>query len=418
MPGKLKTAVVGLGFMGGTHIEALRRIGIDVVGALGVTPEETQGGVARYGLAKGYASLDELVADPAVDVVHVCTPNYLHHAQVKAAIQAGKHVICEKPLAVTSAESRELVALARQHHRVGAVNYNLRFFPLAHEAHSRVQAGSLGEIRLVHGRYLQDWLLYPTDWNWRLESDQGGSMRAVTDIGTHWFDLLTWISGLKITAVFADLATVIPTRYKPSGEVETYSNMLGGAEKGQAVAITTDDYATILLRFENGARGVLTVSQVSAGHKNGREWEINGAESSLAWSQDDPNNRGGLPRPPNEVLAKTPPCWAARRAATRAIRRARGGLPETFKQMFRRCMVTSRRATSAPRLPSPPSPAGTPRSCCATRSRAATRKSAGSRSARSSASETSRRDMNGAADSIRRSVHILGTEVFVVGTFN
>lgn len=337
MPDKLKAAVVGLGFMGGTHIEALRRIGIDVVGCLGVTPEETQGGVARYGLAKGYASLDELVADPALDVVHVCTPNYLHHAQVKAAIQAGKHVICEKPLAVTSAESRELVALARQHNRVGAVNYNLRFFPLAHEAHSRVQAGSLGEIRLVHGRYLQDWLLYPTDWNWRLESDQGGTMRAVTDIGTHWFDLLTWITGLKITAVFADLATVIPTRYKPSGAVETYSNMLGGAEKGQAVAITTDDYATILLRFENGARGVLTVSQVSAGHKNGLEWEINGAESSLAWSQDDPNNLWlGFRDRPNEVLAKDPSLLGGEARGYAGYPGGHAeGYPDTFKQMFR-----------------------------------------------------------------------------------
>ena len=263
--------------MGGTHIEGLRRNGIDVIGCLGVTPEETQSGVTRYGLARGYASLEQLVADPDVDVVHVCTPNYLHYPHVKAALLGGKHVICEKPLAVTSAESRELVALARQQDRAAAVNYNLRFFPLAHEAHSRVHAGDLGDVRLVHGRYLQDWLLYPTDWNWRLESDQGGTMRAVTDIGTHWFDMLTWITGLQITAVLADLATVIPTRYKPAGEIETYSNKLGSAE-GVPVAITTDDYATILLRFENGARGVLTVSQVSAGHKNGLEWEINGAE--------------------------------------------------------------------------------------------------------------------------------------------
>jgi predicted dehydrogenase len=336
MPNKLRTAIVGLGFMGGTHIEALRRIGVDVVGCLGVTPEETRGGVARYGLAREYDSLEQLVADPAVDVVHVCTPNYLHHAQVKAAIQADKHVICEKPLAVTSAESRELVALARQHNRVGAVNYNLRFFPLAHEAHSRVRAGGLGEIRLVHGRYLQDWLLYPTDWNWRLETDQGGTMRAVTDIGTHWFDLLTWITGLKVTAVLADLATVIPTRFKPSGEVETYSNKLG-TTTGEPVEIKTDDYASILLRFENGARGVLTVSQVSAGHKNGLEWEINGAEASLAWSQDDPNNLWlGYRNKPNEVLAKDPALLGdeARAYASYPGGHAEG-YPDTFKQMFR-----------------------------------------------------------------------------------
>jgi predicted dehydrogenase len=318
-------AIVGPGFMGGTHIEGLRRNGIDVVGCLGVTPEETRTGVARYGLVRGYDSLEQLVADPGVDVVHVCTPNYLHYPQVKAAL-----------LAVTSAESGELVALARQQGRAAAVNYNLRFFPLAHEAHSRVRAGDLGDIRLVHGRYLQDWLLYPTDWNWRLESDQGGTMRAVTDIGTHWFDMLTWITGLQITAVLADLATVIPTRYKPAGEIETYRNKLGSAE-GVPVAITTDDYATILLRFENGARGVVTVSQVSAGHKNGLEWEINGAEASLAWSQDDPNNLWlGYRNKPNEVLAKDPSLLGSEARAYASYPGGHAeGYPDTFKQCFK-----------------------------------------------------------------------------------
>ncbi|MBN2470999.1 MAG: Gfo/Idh/MocA family oxidoreductase, partial [Anaerolineae bacterium] len=192
----LNAAVIGLGFMGVTHIEALRRLGIRVVGCLGNTSDETRGGVADCGLEKGYASLAELAADPEVDVVHVCTPNVLHFEMAKAALEGGKHVLCEKPLAITSAESAELVRLARDVGRVGAVNYNMRFYPLNHEARWRVQGGALGEVRLVHGCYLQDWLLYPTDWNWRLETDQGGAMRAVTDIGTHWIDLVTWITGL------------------------------------------------------------------------------------------------------------------------------------------------------------------------------------------------------------------------------
>jgi len=256
---------------------------------------------------------------------------------VKAALENGKHVICEKPLTVTSAESAELVRLAQEAGRVGAVNYNIRFYPLCHEAHSRVRAGELGEVRLVHGHYLQDWLLYKTDWNWRLETDLGGTMRAVTDIGTHWFDLVTWITGLKITAVMADLATIVPTRLKPTREVETFANKLGAAQDAVEVPITTDDYASILLEFSNGARGVLTVSQVSAGRKNHLLWEINGTEASLAWHAEDPNalwigRRDG----PNGLVAKDPSLLGAE---ARAVANYPGGhaegYPDTFKQLFK-----------------------------------------------------------------------------------
>ena len=333
---RIRAAVIGLGFMGGTHIETLRRLGIEVTACLGCSSEETQRGVRKFGLEHGYASVEELVSDPGIDVVHVCTPNYLHFEQVKAALEHGKHVVCEKPLAVTSQQSGELVRLARDTSRVGAVNYNVRFYPLCHEARSRVQSGEVGEVRLIHGHYLQDWLFYPTDWNWRLESDKGGDMRAVTDIGTHWFDLVSWITGLKITAVMADLATIIPTRLKPRKEVDTFANKLEGAQDAVEVPIHTEDYASILFEAEKGARGVLTVSQVSAGHKNQLEFEINGTQASLGWQGENPNKLWlGRRDEPNEVIAKDP---SLMHTAARGIAGYPGGhaegYPDTFKQLF------------------------------------------------------------------------------------
>ncbi len=332
----LNAAVIGAGFMGITHIEALRRLGIRVVGCLGNTVDETGGGVTDCGLEKGYTSLAELVADPEVDVVHICTPNYLHFEMAQAALENGKHVVCEKPLAITSAESAELVRLARETGRVGAVNYNLRFYPLNHEARWRVQAGELGAVRLVHGHYLQDWLLYPTDWNWRLETDRGGTMRAVTDIGTHWIDLVTWITGLEVEAVMADLATVIPTRLKPAVAADTFANKLESGADATEVPISSDDYASILLRLSNGARGVLTVSQVSAGHKNRLGWEINGAEASLGWQQENPNELWiGRRDGPNGIVPKDP---SLIHAEVRGVASYPGGhaegYPDTFKQLF------------------------------------------------------------------------------------
>jgi predicted dehydrogenase len=277
------------------------------------------------------------VRDPGVDVVHVCTPNYLHFEQVKAALAGGKHVVCEKPLTVTSQESGELVQLVRHQNLVGAVNYNVRFYPLCHEARSRVQAGDLGEVRLIHGHYLQDWLLYPTDWNWRLESGKGGEMRAVSDIGTHWFDLVVWITGLKITAVMADLATILPTRLKPRAEVDTFANKLASAQDAVEVPIHTEDYASILFEAGKGARGVLTVSQVSAGHKNQVAFEINGTQASLAWQGENPNELWlGRRDGPNALIAKDPSLMQpdGRRVAAYPGGHAEG-YPDTFKQLFK-----------------------------------------------------------------------------------
>ena len=193
---ELKAGVAGTGFVGAIHVEALRRLDVEVVGVAASTPERAE----AKGLAPAYESYEALLGDPRVDVVHVTTPNHLHHEQVRDALAAGKHVVCEKPLATTSAESAELLELAQKSGLVHCTNFNLRFYPIAHHARALVASGALGDVWNVHGGYLQDWLLYPTDWNWRLEPEKGGALRAVADIGSHWMDLAQWVTGRRIEA--------------------------------------------------------------------------------------------------------------------------------------------------------------------------------------------------------------------------
>jgi predicted dehydrogenase len=333
---QLKSAVVGLGFMGSTHIEMLRRIGVEVLGVVGFSPEENESACARYALPNKYTVFEDVCSDPQVDVIHLCTPNYLHFPQAKAAILAGKHVICEKPLANTQAEALELADLAEARHLIAAVNYNLRFYPLCQEAHARVHAGELGDVRLIHGEYCQDWLFHPTDWNWRLEPELGGKLRAVADIGTHWLDMVTWITGLEVSEVMADLATFIPTRIRPTQAVETFAGKLTKQVEGNQVEIHTEDTASILLRFSNGARGTLLLSQLNAGRKNNFWWEINGSQASLQWGQETPNQLWiGHRDAPNELLLKDPSLMdpAARSYAGFPGGHAEG-YPDTFKQLF------------------------------------------------------------------------------------
>lgn len=330
----LRAAVIGVGFVGRAHVEALRRLGIPIQGVLGSSLDRAQQTVRALNLPHAYASLDELSADKSVDVVHVCTPNYLHLPETQSALQAGKHVMCEKPLAMNSSESATLVDLARKHGRVGAVTYNLRYYPLCQEAHALVQRGVIGEPKLIYGGYLQDWLFYPNDWNWRLDPKLGGSMRAVADIGTHWMDLVSWISGRRLTELCADLATVIPVRQKPTGPVETFRQTAGPTEP---VPMSTDDYASILLHFEKGARGVLTVSQVSAGRKNRMWFEIVGSEASLAWHAEDPSVLWiGNRKEANRSLIKDPSLMSPQARGYAAYPGGHvEGYPDTFVQLFK-----------------------------------------------------------------------------------
>ncbi len=334
---RLKAAIAGLGFMGGTHLEALRRLGIEVTGVLGISEDEARAFCKRTGVKRIYQSFEEIAADPEVDVVHICTPNHLHHPFAMQAMQSGKHVICEKPLALTVNEARELKELCEEKNLIGAVNYSVRFYPLCREAHDRVRSGELGNIRLIHGQYLQDWLFLPTDWNWRLEAGLGGELRAVSDIGTHWMDMVTWITGQEITEVMADLQTLIPVRYKPKQEVETFASKITHSEDVEPVEVNTEDYGGILFRFSGGARGNLMVSQVSAGRKNRFWWELNGSKSSLAWDQETPNRLWlGSREVPNQDMIKDP---ALMGSGARSVTGYPGGhaegYPDTFVQAFK-----------------------------------------------------------------------------------
>ena len=322
-------AVIGSGFIGTVHVEALRRIGVRVAGILGSSAERAASSASRLGVAKGYADLDELLADD-VQVVHVTSPNEAHHPQVKRILEAGKHVVCEKPLAMTSQESAELVELAARTGLVNAVNFNIRFYPLNQHVSALVADGGIGEVRLVTGRYFQDWLLYDTDWNWRLEADRGGALRAVGDIGSHWLDLTSFVTGLRVESLFADLTTFIPVRRKPTGPVETFSTER--ATDTVAVDIRTEDVATILLRYEGGARGSVSVSQLSPGRKNSLLYEVDGSESAVAWDSEQPEHLWiGHRDRPNELLIRNP---ALMNEAGVAAARLPGGHVEGFADTF------------------------------------------------------------------------------------
>jgi predicted dehydrogenase len=328
-------AIAGTGFIGPAHLEALRRNGIQVIGLAESSAELAQQKAGELGIPKAYDSFEALLADPLVDVVHLATPNYLHHPQARAALLAGKHVVCEKPLAMNSEESADLVKVAAETGLVNAINFNIRFYPLAHQARTMVQNGELGNLFILQGSYTQDWLLLPTDWNWRLEPDLGGTLRAVGDIGSHWLDLLTFISGLRVAQVYADFKTFHPFRKKPKKPVDTFTSKLLTEEDYIDQEIHTEDYATILLHYENGAHGVLTVSQVSAGRKNRLFYEINGSKASLSWNSERPNEMWvGRRDGPNQMVMKDPSLMGAEaRAITSYPGGHNEGFPDTFKQL-------------------------------------------------------------------------------------
>jgi predicted dehydrogenase len=331
----LGVGIAGTGFIGPAHLEALRRNNIRVIGLAEGTAELAARKAAELGIDKAYDSFEAMLADPAVDVVHLATPNYLHFPHAKASLLAGKHVVCEKPLSMNSQESAELVQLAKQTGLVNAVNFNIRFYPLVHQARCMVQNGQLGDLFIVQGSYLQDWLLFQTDWNWRLEPGLGGNVRAVGDIGSHWLDLMTFVTGLRVEKVLADFKTFHPIRKKPAKPVETYTGKLLTPEDYIDQPVTTEDYATILLHYQNGVRGVLTVSQVSSGRKNRLFYEINGSKSSLSWDSERPNEMWiGHRTDPNQILMKDPSllCPEARALASYPGGHNEG-FPDTFKQL-------------------------------------------------------------------------------------
>ncbi len=330
-------AITGTGFMGPAHAEALRRLGVRVVGILGSSPEKSRRFADQHAIPKAYATFDEILADDQVQAIHITTPNRWHFGTAKAALLAGKHVMCEKPLTMNSGESRELVELARSCKLATGVNYNYRFYPASLEARQRVRGGEIGQVFSIFGNYVQDWLLYPTDYNWRVLASEGGQLRALADIGTHWMDLVQSITGLEIEAVCADLRTVYPVRHRPKGEVETFSGKVQQQQATEAIQIETEDMGALLLRFSGGARGVLWVSQLTAGRKNSLRYEIAGAEHAIWFDGERPNELWlGHRDRPNELIYKDPGLMAG--PVRRYIDYPGGhneGYPDTFKMCFR-----------------------------------------------------------------------------------
>jgi len=333
-----KAAVVGTGFIGPVHIEGLIRAGVQVQGVLGTSLEKSQRTADLFGIKRAYRDLDELVNDEDVDVVHLTSPNRFHFEQTIQCLDAGKHVLCEKPLAMNSTESGELVRRSILAKVLTGVNYNVRFYPICIEAAERVKRGELGDVFHVSGSYVQDWLHKPTDFNWRVLSDDGGPLRALADIGTHWLDLIQSISHLEIQSVCADLQTVYPVRQRPTGGVETFSSKVNREEQRLVdVSVDTEDYGGVMLRFENGARGVMHVSQVTAGHKNCIRWEMAGSKQSMAWNSQHPDelwvgNRDSA----NQTLLRDPGLLSEKsRSHAQYPGGHNEGFPDTFKQLFR-----------------------------------------------------------------------------------
>lgn len=304
----IKAGFIGAGFVGPVHMENIRRLGYVEVAAIAEKDQKTAGDVAkRLGITKAYGDWKDLIADKEIDVVHITAPNELHFPAAKAALEAGKHVICEKPLTLDLKKSKMLVELAKKTGLVNSVSFNMAFYPMVRQAKEIIDRGELGRIFLIHGRYLQDWLSRNSDYNWRVEAKYSGKSRVVADIGSHWMHMVQFVSGKKIKSVFADKTIFYNVRKKPSVDLATQAERELKEDEYSEIKIDTEDHATIMFKFEDGAKGVLISAQVCPGRKQFIEWEINGSEKSLSWNGQKPNvlwigKRSGS----NEILIKDP----------------------------------------------------------------------------------------------------------------
>jgi predicted dehydrogenase len=299
--------IVGAGFVGPHHVDAVRRLGyVDIVAVAGSSQASADKKAEALGARRAYGNYEALLADSDVHVVHNATPNYLHYPVTAAAIAKGKHVVSDKPLAMTAAEAKKLVDAANKAGIVHAVTFNYRGNPLVQEARLKIARGNIGKPHFLVGSYLQDWLIKETDYSWRLEPDKGGASSALGDIGSHWCDLAQHISGLRITHVLGDITTTVPKRKKPRGSREAFQT--GGANEAfDVVDIQVEDLASVLVRFDNGAKGSFSVGQVCAGHKNDLVLEICGPKGSIRWRQEHQNELWlGYRDKPNEILQKDP----------------------------------------------------------------------------------------------------------------
>ena len=287
---KISAALIGGGFMGKVHAENLRRLGnVEIVAVAGSNEERAELFAAAIGVGRSTGDYRTLLDDAGIDAVHVLTPNAMHHPMCLAALQAGKHVLCEKPFTISVSEARELADLAARTGLANCIQHNLRYYPVVQQIRRMIEKGDLGEILIVQGTYSQDWLLYDTDWNWRVESSANGPLRAMGDIGSHWMDMIQHLTGLRITALCADLATFHETRKMPKRSVETFTGKTLRPEDYQTLPIHTEDFGSVLLRLGERTRGAFTVSQMSAGRKNMFTFDIYGSKAGVSWNQERPD---------------------------------------------------------------------------------------------------------------------------------
>ena len=299
--------IVGTGFIGPHHIDAVRRLGfVDVVAIAEMNDSLAKAKADALGVPKAYGSYEAMLDDPAVEVVHNTTPNYLHFPVNAAVIAKGKHIVSDKPLALTADQARQLRDQANKAGVVNAVTFSYRGNPLVQQMRHAITTGRIGTPRFVFGHYLQDWLLKDTDYSWRLEPDKGGASSALGDIGSHWCDLAQHVTGLRITHVLGEMTTVVPRRKRPKGSREAFA-AAGANEDFDLVDIKVEDLASVMVRFDNGAKGTFTVAQVCAGHKNDCFVEVSGTLGSMRWVQEEQNQLWiGHRDKANEVLAKDP----------------------------------------------------------------------------------------------------------------
>lgn len=340
---KLKTAVFGTGFIGRLHIEGVRRLGnVEVVAIAASGDEKARRFADEVHVGTSSGDYREILADPMLDAVHICTPNALHFPMAMAAMEAGKHVLCEKPLALTCEEGSQMARVAQERNLANCTFHNMRYYPQVQNMRQLREGGELGEIYSVQGTYSQDWLLFNTDYNWRIDSKANGPSRTFADIGTHWCDIVEHVTGLRITAVCAELQTFLKTRRKPGGSVETFAGKTVGVAEYEEIAIDTEDYGAVMLRLGQRARGAMTVSQVSAGNKNRLYVEICGTKASVRWDQERPDELWIGRRSEMNLLTVKDPSLMGSRASSFAD--LPGGLSEgyddTFKQVFRRFYQT------------------------------------------------------------------------------
>jgi predicted dehydrogenase len=304
----IRTAIFGTGFIGRVHLDALRRLeSVEIAAIADPNVESARRLGEGFGVATITEDYREILRDPAIDAVHICTPNALHFSMAKEALEAGKHVACEKPLATSVREARELVELAAQKGLRNCVCHNLRYYPMVQQMRRMREAGELGEILALQGTYSQDWLLYDTDWNWRIDSKSSGPSRCMADIGSHWFDMAEHVTGLRVTSLVADLQTFHATRKQPKGSVESFANKLLGPQDYIERAVDTEDFGTVLFHMGARTRGSVVASQVSAGRKNRLAIELHGSKASAAWDQERPNELWvGHRDTGNELILKDP----------------------------------------------------------------------------------------------------------------